>query len=124
LGRPRRGWTLTRNSGSLPPQVVRVRVKTLGIFLWWEEKAKNSMKIENKWGINLMFDRFFLSKWEFFSRPSYFLEFLHRHWYAMIDREWPALDEAFQTWLAADNFDADGVQRESLSVLTKKALNP
>lgn len=45
-------------------------------------------------------------------------------WYAMIDREWPALDKAFQTWLAADNFDAGGVQRESLSVLTKKALNP
>lgn len=45
-------------------------------------------------------------------------------WYAMIDREWPALDKAFQTWLAADNFDAGGMQRESLSVLTKKALNP
>jgi len=45
-------------------------------------------------------------------------------WFAVIDREWPALDKAFRTWLAADNFDDDGVQRQSLSVLTKDALNP
>ncbi|MDD9858032.1 MAG: GNAT family protein [Gammaproteobacteria bacterium] len=45
-------------------------------------------------------------------------------WYAVIDQEWAALEKAFQTWLAADNFDDDGVQRESLSVLTKDALTP
>ena len=39
-------------------------------------------------------------------------------WYAMIDREWPALDAAFQRWLDPANFDADGKQRTSLSELT------
>ena len=43
-------------------------------------------------------------------------------WYAIIDKEWPTLKQAFETWLAADNFDGDGKQRESLSVLTAGAL--
>ena len=43
-------------------------------------------------------------------------------WYGLIDKEWPALEQAFQTWLATDNFDGDGVQRRSLSVLTAEAL--
>ncbi|WP_456388401.1 GNAT family N-acetyltransferase [Profundibacter sp.] len=40
-------------------------------------------------------------------------------WYASIDSEWPALKSAFSTWLAPDNFDADGRQKESLSDLTR-----
>ncbi len=43
-------------------------------------------------------------------------------WFACIDKEWPALEEAFQTWLAAGNFDADGRQRQSLGVLTAPVL--
>jgi RimJ/RimL family protein N-acetyltransferase len=43
-------------------------------------------------------------------------------WYAVIDREWPALDQAFRTWLAADNFAADGTQRLSLSSITRPLL--
>ena len=43
-------------------------------------------------------------------------------WYSVIDKEWRALQPAFQTWLAADNFDANGGQRQSLSTLTAKAL--
>ena len=39
-------------------------------------------------------------------------------WYSIIDGEWPALHEAFATWLAPDNFDANGLQRRSLSTLT------
>jgi RimJ/RimL family protein N-acetyltransferase len=35
-------------------------------------------------------------------------------WYAITDEEWPALDAAFRSWLADDNFDVDGVQRRSL----------
>ena len=41
-------------------------------------------------------------------------------WYGIIDKEWPALERAFQTWLAADNFDDDGAQRRSLAGLTAK----
>jgi len=40
-------------------------------------------------------------------------------WFAAIDTEWPALQEAFRVWLAASNFDAQGQQRERLSDLTR-----
>ncbi len=43
-------------------------------------------------------------------------------WFAAIDGEWPALRTAFETWLAPGNFDADGRQRQSLSVLTAPVL--
>jgi RimJ/RimL family protein N-acetyltransferase len=38
-------------------------------------------------------------------------------WFSMLDGEWPARKLAFERWLAADNFDADGRQRRSLSAL-------
>ncbi|MDX1784899.1 MAG: GNAT family protein [Roseovarius sp.] len=40
-------------------------------------------------------------------------------WFAAIDSEWPALDEAFRLWLDPSNFGADGRQREALSDLTR-----
>ncbi len=40
-------------------------------------------------------------------------------WFAMIDKEWPALDEAFRLWLDPANFDRDGRQIERLSDLTR-----
>lgn len=43
-------------------------------------------------------------------------------WYAAIDREWPALRAVFERWLSLDNFDAQGVQRTSLSSLTAPLL--
>lgn len=43
-------------------------------------------------------------------------------WYACIDTEWPDLKVAFETWLAPSNFDADSVQKTSLSVLTSPVL--
>ena len=43
-------------------------------------------------------------------------------WYAMIDSEWPALDEAYARWLAPENFDAQGRQRLRLSDLTAPVL--
>ncbi|MCV2880461.1 GNAT family N-acetyltransferase [Actibacterium sp. XHP0104] len=39
-------------------------------------------------------------------------------WFAMIDKEWPALRLAFETWLAPENFDAGGRQIQRLSDLT------
>ena len=39
-------------------------------------------------------------------------------WFAAIDAEWPALKEAFESWLSPENFDARGRQKESLSDLT------
>ncbi|MCY1238104.1 hypothetical protein D9M72_508230 [compost metagenome] len=35
-------------------------------------------------------------------------------WFSMIDSEWPLLNAAFETWLAADNFDEDGRQKRRL----------
>ena len=43
-------------------------------------------------------------------------------WYAAIDHEWPLLEQAFQTWLAPANFDAEGKQKTSLSLLTLPIL--
>ncbi|MBX6321643.1 MAG: GNAT family N-acetyltransferase [Rhodospirillaceae bacterium] len=41
-------------------------------------------------------------------------------WYAVIDRDWPALKAAFQRWLDPSNFDAAGRQRTRLSDLTRR----
>ena len=35
-------------------------------------------------------------------------------WFSVIDSEWPRLDRAFRQWLSADNFTADGKQRQPL----------
>jgi RimJ/RimL family protein N-acetyltransferase len=40
-------------------------------------------------------------------------------WFSVVDREWPALREAFAAWLSPSNFDAQGRQQERLSDLTK-----
>ncbi|WP_113912292.1 GNAT family N-acetyltransferase [Roseovarius dicentrarchi] len=40
-------------------------------------------------------------------------------WFAAIDKDWPALDEAFRLWLDDSNFDAGGRQKSSLSDLTR-----
>ena len=39
-------------------------------------------------------------------------------WFAVIDKDWPPLKEAFQAWLDPSNFDDDGLQRKRLSTLT------
>lgn len=43
-------------------------------------------------------------------------------WYAIIDKDWPALQAAFTQWLAPTNFDDQGQQRISLSALTRPLL--
>ena len=43
-------------------------------------------------------------------------------WFAAIDKEWPALREAFEAWLDPANFDAEGRQRVALSALTAPVL--
>ena len=45
-------------------------------------------------------------------------------WFAMIGEEWPALKAAYEQWLAASNFDAQGRHKVALSALTAKALGP
>ncbi|SLN55193.1 GNAT family N-acetyltransferase [Oceanibacterium hippocampi] len=42
-------------------------------------------------------------------------------WYSILDREWPALRQAFERWLDPANFDGDGGQLSSLSALTRAA---
>ncbi|HSD37916.1 MAG TPA: GNAT family protein [Rhodocyclaceae bacterium] len=41
-------------------------------------------------------------------------------WFSIIDGEWPALNGALLQWLAAENFDAQGRQKLSLSSLTAR----
>ena len=38
-------------------------------------------------------------------------------WYALLDSDWPLVRAAFEAWLAPENFDADGRQRQSLAAL-------
>lgn len=42
-------------------------------------------------------------------------------WFAAIDKEWPTLQEAYQSWLQPSNFDAAGGQKTSLGTFTAKA---
>lgn len=39
-------------------------------------------------------------------------------WFAMTDADWPEVARAYQSWLDPANFDAEGRQKSSLSVLT------
>jgi RimJ/RimL family protein N-acetyltransferase len=38
-------------------------------------------------------------------------------WYSMLDSEWPGRKQAFEAWLAPENFDADGRQKRRLGQL-------
>ncbi|CUH53142.1 GNAT family N-acetyltransferase [Shimia marina] len=40
-------------------------------------------------------------------------------WFAVIDKDWPALRSAFDVWLSPGNFDDAGQQRERLSDMTQ-----
>lgn len=35
-------------------------------------------------------------------------------WFSILDKEWPGVKEAFEKWLAPENFTAEGVQKRSL----------
>ncbi|MDA0994492.1 MAG: GNAT family protein [Proteobacteria bacterium] len=38
-------------------------------------------------------------------------------WYSILDRDWPALERAYTTWLDAENFDENGQQKRKLREL-------
>jgi RimJ/RimL family protein N-acetyltransferase len=38
-------------------------------------------------------------------------------WYAMLDKDWPRVRTAFETWLKPENFDASGRQKAKLLVV-------
>ncbi|WP_327352321.1 GNAT family N-acetyltransferase [Streptomyces sp. NBC_01304] len=38
-------------------------------------------------------------------------------WFSVVDTEWPTVKKAFESWLAPENFDDQGVQRHSLAEL-------
>jgi RimJ/RimL family protein N-acetyltransferase len=42
-------------------------------------------------------------------------------WFSILDGEWPARAQAFRRWLAPENFDAQGQQRNSLGVFNQIA---
>jgi len=44
-------------------------------------------------------------------------------WYAIIDKDWPTLDAAYQQWLDPANFDAAGMQIMRLAELTGSMLH-
>jgi RimJ/RimL family protein N-acetyltransferase len=42
-------------------------------------------------------------------------------WFSILDSEWPALKTRFEAWLAPDNFDAEGRQRQRLQSFGRTA---
>jgi RimJ/RimL family protein N-acetyltransferase len=38
-------------------------------------------------------------------------------WFSLLDREWPRVRKGFEHWLAPENFDGEGRQRQSLAAL-------
>ncbi len=38
-------------------------------------------------------------------------------WFAITDDDWPSLRRGYESWLASENFDADGLQHRSLGEL-------
>jgi RimJ/RimL family protein N-acetyltransferase len=44
-------------------------------------------------------------------------------WHAVIDREWPVLEDVFKVWLDPANFDSQGRQRTNLRELTSPLLH-
>lgn len=40
-------------------------------------------------------------------------------WYSMLDKEWPTRKAEFEQWLAADNFTAEGQQKQHLEAFRK-----
>lgn len=45
-------------------------------------------------------------------------------WYSILDSEWPHIKKAFENWLNTENFDIEGQQKISLSLLMQAALKP
>jgi RimJ/RimL family protein N-acetyltransferase len=43
-------------------------------------------------------------------------------WYSILDTEWSVIKNVFENWLNSDNFDDQGNQKTSLSVIMKTAL--
>ena len=43
-------------------------------------------------------------------------------WFSILDREWPTARAVFEGWLDAENFDAEGRQKTSLSTSMQQAL--
>ena len=44
-------------------------------------------------------------------------------WYSIIDREWPELRAVFERWMQADNFDAEGKQKQTLASMRQATTN-
>jgi hypothetical protein len=40
-------------------------------------------------------------------------------WFSIIDKEWPALKNAYEAWLDPSNFDRDGNQKRRLEDFRK-----
>jgi RimJ/RimL family protein N-acetyltransferase len=38
-------------------------------------------------------------------------------WFSILDKEWPTAKEAFEKWLAPENFNPDGTQKTQLAAL-------
>ena len=107
------------------PQMARTRGATEAQFLFtryvfedlgyrryeWKANTRNlpSMRAAERFGFQFegIFRQHMIVKGE--SRDT--------AWYAMIDKDWPALRQAYEVWLDPHNFDSDGQQKQKLEGL-------
>lgn len=43
-------------------------------------------------------------------------------WFAIVDKDWPAIRAAFEAWLAPENFDAEGKQKRRLEDIRAEGM--
>ena len=110
------------------PQMARTRGATEAQFLFaryvfddlgyrryeWKANTRNlpSMRAAERFGFQFegIFRQHMIVKGE--SRDT--------AWYAMIDKDWPALARAYDAWLDPANFDGEGRQKQRLEDLRAK----
>ncbi len=110
----------------LSPEIARSRIWTEAMFLMMEW-AFNAGYRRYEWKCNALnmasrraAQRLGFS-YEGIFRQAAVIKGRNRDtaWFAVIDKDWPALREAYAVWLSSANFDAKGRQKERLSDLTR-----
>jgi RimJ/RimL family protein N-acetyltransferase len=105
------------------PAIARSRVATEALFLFADTAFRQGYR-RFEWKCNALNEPSkraamrFGFQFEGLFRQHMVVKGLNRDtaWFAIVDGDWPHLKAGFQAWLAPENFDADGRQRDRLHV--------
>ena len=112
----------------LSPRVQRTRVATEAIYLLGDHVFELGYR-RFEWKCDALNERSrrAATRYGFTYEGTFRQATVSKHrnrdtaWFSIIDGEWPRLRTAYRTWLAPENFDGDGRQRQALSELTERA---